>query len=291
MTAAPPVSVCLPVYNGERYLEETLLSVREQTFGDLEIVLSDNASTDGTAEICRSHAADDPRIRYVRHDVNRGGLWNFNDAMRRARGRTVKLAAADDVLRPRFLEACVDALEAGGPGVVLAYPRTQIIDGDGHVTEDLNDADLRGDRSTPHERIAEFLRAQAAHLVFGLYRADVLRTTRGLRPTIGNDVVILTEMACRGRFALVPEQLFLQRRHATQFSAQGARQVQFHAPGKDVRFDFPHARLAGELWSAVTTSRLPAGEAARSLAAVTTTWVVPRWRGVAGDVRRAVTGR
>ncbi|MBD8078958.1 glycosyltransferase family 2 protein [Cellulosimicrobium arenosum] len=291
MSAAPPVSVCLPVYNGERYLTETLLSVRAQTFGDLEIVLSDNASTDATAEICREHAAADPRIRYVRHEMNRGGLWNFNEAIRLARGETVKLAAADDVLRPRFLEVCVAALDEGGPQVVLAYPRTQIIDGEGTITEDLHDEGLRGDRATPHERIAEVLRAQAAHLVFGLYRTDVLRTTRGLRPTIGNDVVVLTEMACRGRFALVPEQLFLQRRHATQFSAQGARQVQFHAPGKNVRFDFPHARLAGELWSAVTSSRLRAEESVRSLAAVTTNWVLPRWRGVAGDVRRAVTGR
>ncbi|MCB7137033.1 glycosyltransferase family 2 protein [Cellulosimicrobium marinum] len=291
MSAAPRVSVCLPVYNGERYLDETLRSVREQTFADLEVVLNDNASTDGTQEICRAHAAEDPRVRYVRHDVNRGGLWNFNDAMRRARGATVKLAAADDVLRPRFLETCVDALHDGGEGVVLAYPRTQIIDGEGRVTEDLHDDGLHGDRPTPHERITEFLRAQAAHLVFGLYRADVLRTTRGLRPTIGNDVVLLTEMACRGRFALVPEQLFLQRRHATQYSAQGARQVQFHAPGKDVRFDFPHARLAGQLWSAVTSSHLPPAETGRSLAAVTTSWVLPRWRGVAGDVRRAVTGR
>jgi hypothetical protein len=291
MGARPRVSVCIPVYNGERFLEETLRSVREQTYGDIEIVISDNASTDSTAEMCREHAADDARIRYVRQDVNRGGLWNFNQALRLARGETVKLAAADDVLRPRFVETCLDLLDDGGPGVVLTYPRTQIIDEDGRITEDLDDARLHGDRATPHERIAEFLRAQAAHLVFGLYRAEVLRTTRGMRPTIGNDVVVLTEMACRGRFGLVPEQLFLQRRHATQFSAQGARQVQFHAPGKDVRFDFPHARLAGELWAAVTSSRLPAAETARSLAAVTTSWVVPRWRGVAGDVRRAVVGR
>lgn len=291
MTDAPPrVTVGVPVYNGEQFLAEALRSVREQTFTDLEIVVSDNGSTDRTQHIVLAAAAQDPRIRYERQEVNRGGVWNWNHLVELARGEYFMFAAADDLRRPDFVKACLAALDSAGPDVVLAYPRTQIIDDGGAITEDLNDATLRGDRPTPHARMHEFLRAQAAHLVYGLYRTDVLRSTRLLTPVVGNDMVLLTEMACRGRFVLVPEQLFLQRRHARQFSAQGARQVQFHAPGRGTRFAFPHSRVTWELWRGVLSSPVQGLERLRCLATVVTSWTIPRWRGPAGDVRRALRG-
>ena len=72
------VSIGLPVYNGDRYLEEALDSLLAQTYTDFELVISDNASTDRTEEICRSFAERDSRIRYTRADVNGGGTWTFN---------------------------------------------------------------------------------------------------------------------------------------------------------------------------------------------------------------------
>lgn len=291
-SGAPLVSIGVPVYNGGGYLAQTLRSIQEQTYSNLEIIISDNASTDETEAVCREAADADSRIRYERHEVNRGGLWNFNRVLYLATGAMVKLAAADDLLRPRFIEACVQALAEAGPQTVLAYPRTQIIDADGEVTEDLCDATLTGQGGSAHERIAEFLRAQAAHLVFGLHRNDVLRTTRGLRPVVGNDLVVLTEMACRGNFVLVPEQLFLQRRHPQQYSAQGVRQVRFHAPGKrNLRFDFPHTKVTLELLRAVSTSPIGRYETLRSALTVLASWTVPRWRGPGSDVRQALLGR
>ena len=285
------MSIGVPVYNGERFLAETLRSLREQTFADLDVFVSDNASTDGTEEIVRDAMAHDPRIRYERQPENRGGLWNWNHVARQARGEYFKFAAADDVLRPDFVAACVEALDAGGPEVVLAYPRTQIIDEHGAVTEDLDDLELRGRRATPHERMREFLRAQAAHLVYGLYRTTVLHDTRLLTPVVGNDLVLVAEMACRGRFALVPRQLFLQRRHSAQLSASRSGQTQFHAPGRSPRFAFPHLHVTWELWRAATSSPIDLAEKLRCLPTVVTTWTVPRWRGPANDVRLALTGR
>jgi glycosyltransferase involved in cell wall biosynthesis len=279
------------VYNGEPFLAETLKSISAQTYGDLEILVSDNASTDGTPEIVAAAMAADPRIRYERQEVNRGGVWNWNHLVDEAGGEFFKFAAADDVMRPGFIAACVELLERGGRDVVLAYPRTQIIDERGTITQDLDDGQLHGDRPTPHARLNEFLRAQAAHLVYGVYRTDVLRSTRRLLPVVGNDVVLLAEMACRGRFALAGEQLFLQRRHSRQFSAQGARQAHFHAPGRAVRFAFPQTRTSVELWRAVLTSPLGPTEKVRCLVATSTSWTIPRWRGPAGDLRRAITGR
>ena len=286
--AAPPVTVGIPVFNGERFLPEALASARTQTFADLEILISDNGSTDATEEICRAATREDGRIRYMRHEVNRGGVWNFNNLVAHARGRYFKWAAADDVMLPRFIETCTEAVD--DPGVVLSYPRTRVIDAEGTVTEDLNDAHLRGDCPTPHQRLEEFLAAQAAHLIYGLFQVSVLRTTRGMRPTIGNDVVLLTEMACRGRFALVPERLFLQRRHSQQFSAQGADQVSFHAPLKNARFDLPQTKVSVELLRGVASSPIGAREKRLCVAAVTRSWTIPRWRGPAGDVRRLLLG-
>ena len=80
----PRVSIGLPVYNGEVYLSGALDTLLGQTFTDLELIISDNASTDRTPEICRSYAARDHRVRYIRHEVNRGVPWNHNFALGQA---------------------------------------------------------------------------------------------------------------------------------------------------------------------------------------------------------------
>jgi glycosyltransferase involved in cell wall biosynthesis len=278
----------MPVYNGEKYLPDALDSVRGQDEADIEIVISDNASTDATEEICRAAAAEDPRIRYVRQPENRGGRWNFDHVLDLATAPYFTWAAADDIRRPAFVRRCLETFADADPATVSVHSRTQIIDAGGVVTEDLNDADLACDEPTPHERMAHFLRAQAAHLFYGLHRTDALRRTRGIRPTVGNDLVILTELACQGPFALVPEQLFLQRRHPEQFSAQGQAQVRWHAPRASVRFAFPHTKVSVELARGVLAARLPAAETARALATLPVAWTLPRWRGPAADVWAAL---
>src|SRR6266853_631610 len=80
-TDRPIVSVGLPVYNGEAYLRQVLESVLAQTFTEFELVISDNASTDGTEKICREYAAADPRIRWHRQARNRGVTWNFRQVV------------------------------------------------------------------------------------------------------------------------------------------------------------------------------------------------------------------
>jgi glycosyltransferase involved in cell wall biosynthesis len=81
------VTLALPVFNGERHLATTLDSLLAQDFDDFELLISDNGSTDRTAEIVRSYAADDARIVFEPHDVNRGAIWNYNHLVARARGR------------------------------------------------------------------------------------------------------------------------------------------------------------------------------------------------------------
>ena len=124
---APTLSVGLPVYNGERYLAESLDALLAQTYADFELIISDNASTDRTAEICREYAARDPRIRYVRQPVNVGAGPNHNLLVPLARGTYFKWASHDDLYAPTLLELCVRELEEH-PEAVLAHCREGFID-------------------------------------------------------------------------------------------------------------------------------------------------------------------
>src|SRR3954454_13625589 len=86
----PRLTIGLPVHNGERYLEESLTALMKQTFSDFELIISDNASTDGTEAICRRHADQDPRIRYIRQSHNLGAADNHNLLVPLARGEYFK---------------------------------------------------------------------------------------------------------------------------------------------------------------------------------------------------------
>ena len=96
------VSVGLPVYNGERYLNEALDSILRQTFEDFELIISDNASSDRTEEICEEYARNDKRIRYSRSSENLGVAWNFNRVAGLSTSEYFRWATADDLWRPKI---------------------------------------------------------------------------------------------------------------------------------------------------------------------------------------------
>jgi len=102
--AIPKVSIGMPVFNGDQFIRSALDSLLKQTFTDLELIISDNASTDGTERICREYAALDQRIRYVRQSANIGATANFKYVLDSARGDYFMWAACDDTRSPDFIE-------------------------------------------------------------------------------------------------------------------------------------------------------------------------------------------
>ncbi len=136
MTALPKVSIGLPVYNGERHIGELITSVASQSFADFELIVSDNASTDSTGEICRDWASRDGRIRYFRNALNIGAAPNYHQVFRMARADLFKWSAHDDMLGPGFLDSCVAAL-GGDDRAVLAYTAARQVDGDGNRIGDI----------------------------------------------------------------------------------------------------------------------------------------------------------
>src|SRR5581483_7973034 len=121
----PKVSIGLPVYNGENYLAQAIECLLAQTFSDIELIISDNASTDGTEAIARDFAARDRRVRYVRQPLNRGAGWNFSETFRLAQGEYFKWAAHDDLCAPTFIERCVKVLDVDRE-LVLCFSRSAV---------------------------------------------------------------------------------------------------------------------------------------------------------------------
>jgi glycosyltransferase involved in cell wall biosynthesis len=100
----PRASIGMPVFNGEKYLAQSIESMLAQTFEDFELIISDNGSQDETEAICRRYASRDRRIRYLRHEVNRGAAWNHNFVFATSSGEYFKWQPHDDVCEPTFVE-------------------------------------------------------------------------------------------------------------------------------------------------------------------------------------------
>ncbi|MDP6423746.1 MAG: glycosyltransferase family A protein [Planctomycetota bacterium] len=212
----PRVSIGVPVYNGESYLAEALDSLLAQTFSDFEIVVSDNASSDGTEELCRRYAAADGRMRYLRQGRNVGAARNYNVVFEESRGELFKWAAHDDVIAPTFLERTVEVMERE-TDVVACYPKTRYVDAAGALlrdtTEQLSVADSSVQRRV--ERLVDLSIAgdDVFMSIFGLFRSSALRRTQLIRAQCASDQLLLFELVLLGRLVEVPELLFLRRMH------------------------------------------------------------------------------
>ena len=130
-TKPPKISIGLPVYNGANFLRPALDSILQQDYTDFELIISDNASTDETSQICQQYAADDRRIRFIRCESNIGAAGNFRKVFDLARSDYFKWATHDDIHLPGFLSRCVEVLGQSPPSVVLVAPRAELIDGEG----------------------------------------------------------------------------------------------------------------------------------------------------------------
>ena len=125
MTATPSVSICVPTYNGERYLRECLESIGSQTFQDYEVLIVDDGSTDDTLDICMSYARGDPRVRVERNTHNLGLVGNWNRCVDLARGEWIKFVFQDDLIDRTCLEELL--LEGKDSGCALVFCRRRYL--------------------------------------------------------------------------------------------------------------------------------------------------------------------
>jgi hypothetical protein len=211
--APPLVSIGLPVYNAARYLREALDSLLGQDYPNLELIVSDNASDDATAEICTEYIKRDDRVRYYRNEQNMGSVWNFSRVFELARGEYFMWAAHDDLRDPKCVSACVAALQSRSDAV-LCCTGIRFIDEDGRaIQEPPSVVGIRPVGNTARERLRQVVRATHWTDIYGLARTVALRKTRGAVPEWGFDLIVLLELCLCGPVVLVPEPLFAYRRY------------------------------------------------------------------------------
>ena len=230
--APPLITIGLPVYNSERHLPQSIESLLSQTYRDFVLVISDNASTDATPDICRRYASQDSRVRYYRNVVNIGLSGNFNRVFELNQSKYFKWATADDFWASEMLEDAVAVLESD-PSIVLCYPKTVIVDGEGREQGPYEDK-LHLMQEDPADRflaVIENIRLVNQHL--GVLRADAIGRTQLFGRHVSADIGFVAEMSLYGKFFEVKKHQFFRRFHAESSSWKRGDEEQearrFHA--------------------------------------------------------------
>jgi len=251
--SAPRLTIGLPVYNGERFLSQSLDALLAQTFEDFELIISDNASTDSTADVCADYALRDPRIRYVRQAVNIGSAPNHNAVLAMARGEYFKWASDDDLYGPTLLASCVAELDAR-PEAVLCHAWEAFI---GEDSTTIQPVTYRLQTAHPRAsvRLRSLLYDSGGDDIYGVIRTAVLRRNARHGSYHHADRTFVAALALHGPFHQVPEVLYLRRDHPgrTERSAHGRRsRAAILDPRRGNRWRNPMARLYGEyVWGYV----------------------------------------
>ena len=211
MMSRPLVSIGLPVFNGEKYIVAAIDSILAQTFEDFELIVSDNASTDGTASICQAYAARDARVRYIRQPVNCGAANNFEFVLQQARAPLFMWFAADDACDADLLALLVEC-HRNDSNVVLATSDVTDVDVDGrHIgvtrLEEIR-PDPGGDWRCRRELFFRNPTSSIFFAIYGLYRRSTLislsmRMGSGLRYASGLEIPLLAQVACSGKIVAV----------------------------------------------------------------------------------------
>ena len=246
----PRLSIGLPVYNGQLFLNQCIESVLAQTFRDFELIICDNASTDETPRIAEEWARRDARISVHRAAENRGAAPNFNWTFELSRGELFKWCAVDDLMEPTLLQACIDALDQN-PDATLAYTGTLDIDESSAVIGEIYDnrANLQFGSARADIRFRDLIcNVHSCIPVFGVIRRQALLHSTLIAPYVASDKVLLAQLGLRGRFVKLAENLLLHRQHrkrsVTENPSLQARAAWFNSRAKGKVY--PHFRLGRE---------------------------------------------
>lgn len=214
------VSIGLPVYNGERYLATALECLLSQTWNNLEVVISDNASTDRTQDICQATAAADSRVRYVRQGANLGAMGNFQFVLEEAKGQYFMWAACDDCWDADWIDELMHSLTSRADAIA-AYGRLQHIDPSGMpMKHPANAATFPYDGGVLARRLKYFLQFEGngkANPIYAIFRREALRGL--MLRDYPYDYLIVFDLLRKGPFLSVPQVALYKRIHATSEGA------------------------------------------------------------------------
>ena len=262
-TNKPLVSIGLPVFNGEDFLESSIDTLLSQSYKNIEVIVCDNASTDNTQVIVERYCSKDARVKYYRHEKNLGAALNYNSTFDMSSGRYFKWAAHDDIIHENYIEQCVIAMEQD-KSISLVQPLTGQIDGNGVVT---------GHLYTSHETVIPkttsnielyriLIQDRGAWVrIFGLIRSSILKNTPLIDNYVGSDLTLLGELGLNGNVRDIDSVLFWRREHAEtsttgKYKARRKR-LNWFDTSKNPSVALPEWRLNTEMFRSVVRQNIP----------------------------------
>ncbi len=286
----PKITIGLPVFNGERFLDEAIASIVAQSHAEFELIVADNASTDGSLAIAKRWRERDHRIEVIESPTNLGAAPNFNRVFAAATGELFKWAPCDDLIEPDFLEKCVARMRAV-PEAILVYTDAVKIDADGNALRPIYDSrmNLLTDSPDPTVRFRDLVvRDHSCISVFGLIRSDALRKTDRIGSYVASDRVLLAQLALLGPFARIDEPLIRHREHGGRSTRSIPRlkdRLNWFDTSLPETRAYPNWRLLKEYAATIAASELSGAQRARCYAHLLRWIRCGGWKGMLGDLR------
>jgi len=215
----PKISIGLPVYNGEKFIRRSLDSLLSQTFSDFELIISDNASTDATAQICEEYTKKDKRVRYIQQKKNMGMIWNFNFVLEQSKSEYFIWTAMDDILLPTFLEKNLDVLitkkklvcsvsKIGQQGIndfksnKIDFAFKEFIK---KLRTRFRFRDTYSLTGSYEDKVRFYLTRSTCQIIYGVFKTDVLKKCIIHKPFVGIDWAIILGVLKYGDIHVIDE--------------------------------------------------------------------------------------
>lgn len=258
MNNQPLVSVCIPTYNGALFIRQTIVSVLNQTYKNLQIVISDHSSTDDTLDIVKSF--NDKRIEYHTFEQKGQASDNWNFCCSKARGQYIHLVCQDDLLHPVSIERHISELEKSSANVSFSFSSRDVISPNGRVL--LHDRGWKGQHGHIHFRDAIDALVSSGTNLFGepcavVMRSDFFRATQGFTGKYLIDLNMWLELWQLGPALKIDETLCQFRISKTSWTSRlrQRQSIEFEEFANGLRKSFNHLVTEDSLKRGISRAR------------------------------------
>ncbi|MBT8125406.1 MAG: glycosyltransferase family 2 protein, partial [Gammaproteobacteria bacterium] len=260
------VSIGMPVYNSEKWIKSAIDALLNQTYPNIELIISDNASSDNTQDLCEALARENPCIVYHRNKSNVGVTENYNRVFRASSGKYFKWASGSDLLEPTFIEQCVKYLNAN-PDVILVSTRTILFDGEPKNGREY-EHDISADQEYPGERFLYCIDSMRRNNIMnGVFLREKLALTGLCKNYIASDINMIAELSLYGKLVTLPEFAFYRRDEKQTASSllSSDEKLEMYKPGTESIMRLQNWRLHIERFWAVLRSSISISEKRKTL--------------------------